>query len=140
MNTGFDLIFGRSLECFGKNLVFAFVRQLYGWKSMIIQTRLADGNDTRISGKFTQWRDHIFTGFFDISWMNADNGKNVRILFGKIDSAPAAFNRRADSNDARDSGLVGALENVIKVRREIRIIEVGVSFDQHFRIPNALPP
>jgi hypothetical protein len=61
--------------------------------------------------------------------VNADHGKDVRIFFGKLDRAPAAFHGSADSDDASDSGFVGATKNIVEIRGEIGIIEVRVGFD-----------
>ena len=65
--------------------------------------------------------------------MNPDHCENIRIFFRQLDRAPAAFNRRADSNDASHTGFICAPQHVVKIGREIRVIEMGVSFyDCHF--------
>jgi len=61
--------------------------------------------------------------------MNSDHGKNVRIFFGKLDRAPAALDRSADRDDARDSGVSRATKHIVEIVCEIRIIEVRVRFD-----------
>ena len=66
--------------------------------------------------------------------MNADDGEDVRIFFRQLDRAPAALDRGADRDDPRDAGLGRAPQHIIEVRREIRVIEVGVGFDEHCRV------
>ena len=101
---------------------------------MIIQAGFADRDDPRTFRQLAQRRDHIVPRFLHISRMNADDGENIRIFLRQLDRAPAAFNRRADRDDARDAGFGRALQDVVEVRREIRVIEMRVSFDQHCRV------
>ena len=57
----------------------------------------------------------------------------------KVDRAPAAFDGGADRDDAGDTGLGGATQDIIEVAGEIRVVEMRVSFDQHdfgLRIPD----
>ena len=63
--------------------------------------------------------------------MNADHRENVRIFLGQLDRAPAAFDRSADRDDAGNASFGRAPQHIVEIRREIRIIEMGVSFDQH---------
>ena len=83
---------------------------------MIIETGFADRDDARAFRQFAQRRDHIFLRFLGVGRMNADHRENVRIFFRQFDRAPAAFDRRADRDDARDAGLC---------RRAARLVEVG---------------
>ena len=99
---------------------------------MVIETGFADRHDTRTLRQLAQRRNHIFARFLDIGRMNADDGKDVRIFLRQLDRAPAAFHRRADRDDARDTGLGGATKHVIEIGREIRIIEMRVSLDEHW--------
>ena len=131
MNTGFDLIFGRSLECFGKNLRLAFLRYLDARQTMVIQTSFTKRDHARTFRQFSQRRYHIFFGLLRVSGMNTDDREDIRVFFGKIDSAPAALDRRADCDNARNAGFVRAAENIVEVWREIRIIQMGVSLYQH---------
>src|SRR6267142_1024836 len=66
--------------------------------------------------------------------MNSDNREDVRIFFGKLDRAPAALDRSSDRDDARHAGFSRATKHVVEIVREIGIIEMRVSFDQHFQI------
>jgi hypothetical protein len=62
--------------------------------------------------------------------MNYNDREHVGIFFGKIDRAPTALDRGADGDDACYPGFSRASKHVIEVRREIRIIEMGVSLDE----------
>ena len=106
---------------------------------MIIEAGLANRHDAWIPCELTQRRNHVLAGFLNISWVNADYRKDVRIFLREIDGAPATFNGSADRDDARDTGLGGAAQDIIEVAGEIRIVEMRVSFDQHdfgLRIPD----
>jgi hypothetical protein len=63
--------------------------------------------------------------------MNSNDGVNAGIFLGQIDCTPTALDGSADRDDARDTGLGGAAQDIIEVAGEIRIIEMRVSFDQH---------
>jgi hypothetical protein len=101
---------------------------------MIVEAGFADRDHPRTLCQLAQWRDDVLAGFLNVSWMNADYGKDVRISLRKIDSATAAFNRSADRDDARDTGSGGAAQNIIEVASEIRVVEMRVSFYQHYNI------
>ena len=101
---------------------------------MIIETGLADRHDPRTFRQLTQRRDDIIRRFFRVSRMNADDRENIRIFFRQLDRAPAALDRSADGDDARDAGFGRARKHLVEVRREIRVIEVRVSVDQHCRV------
>src|SRR5256885_157094 len=66
--------------------------------------------------------------------MDADDRENVRMFFGQCDRAQAALDGRADRDDAADAGFSRASQHIIEVRREIRVVEMGVGFDQHCRL------
>ena len=82
---------------------------------MIIETGLTDRHHARIFRQFAQWRDHVVVRFFDIRRMNADDREDVWIFLGQIDRAPAAFDRCADGDDARDAGFVRAAQHVVEI-------------------------
>ena len=63
--------------------------------------------------------------------MNTDHSEDVRIFLRQRDRATAAFDRRADRDNAGDPGFGRTAQDVFEVGREIRIIEMGVSFDEH---------
>ena len=98
---------------------------------MVIETGFAKRNDPRIFGELAQRCHHIFACFLGIGRMNADHREDARILLRKIDSPPAAFDRRADGDDASDVSFGCATQYFLKIIREIRIIKVRVRFDQH---------
>jgi hypothetical protein len=66
--------------------------------------------------------------------MHADDGEDVRMLLRELDRAAAAFDGGPDRDDARHASFGRAPEDVVEVRREIRVVEVGVSLDQHCRL------
>ena len=66
--------------------------------------------------------------------MDPDHSENVRIFFGKIDHAPAALDRSADCDNARDAGFGRPIKHLIEIVREIGIIEMRVSLDQHCKL------
>ena len=133
VDIGFDFFFRETLERLGKNLRLAFLRYLNAREPMIIQTGFANRHDARTFCQFAQRRNHVLAGFLDVSWVNADDGEDVWIFLRQIDRAPAAFHRSADRDDARDAGLGGAAQDVIEVAGEIRVVEMRVSLDEHFR-------
>jgi hypothetical protein len=61
--------------------------------------------------------------------MNPDDREDIRISFRDLDRAPAARDRCSDGEDAGYAGFSRASQDVLKVGREIGVIEVGVSFD-----------
>ena len=61
--------------------------------------------------------------------MNANHRVNVRMLLGKIDSAPAALDGSTNCNDPRDTGFGRATKHIVQIAGEIRIIKMGVRFD-----------
>ena len=99
---------------------------------MIIEAGFADRHDARTFRELAQRRNHVLAGFLDIGGVNADDGKDVWIFVRQIDRAPAAFNRSADRDDTRDTGIGGAAQHVVEVAGEIRVVEVGVSLYEHF--------
>src|SRR5437870_5757020 len=103
---------------------------------MIIKTDLTDRHNPRIFRELAQRRDHILWCFVRVSRMNSDHGENVRILFSKLDRAPAAFDRSADCNDACHARFRRTSQHIIKVGREIGIIEMRVCFDEHSPVKN----
>src|SRR5436190_17109545 len=63
--------------------------------------------------------------------MNTDHRVNAVVLFGQLDCATAARNGGPNRDDARHAGVMRALQHLLEVGCEIRIIEVRVSFDKH---------
>src|SRR6266404_3622706 len=98
---------------------------------MIIETDFTDRDHAWIFRQLAQRRDYVLLGLLSVGWMNSDDGENVRIFFGKIDRPPAALDRGADGDDARHAGVSRATKHIVEIIREIRIIEMRVSFDQH---------
>ena len=47
--------------------------------------------------------------------MNPDHRVNVRIFFRQLDRAAAAFDRRADRDDARDACVLRALQDRLEI-------------------------
>jgi hypothetical protein len=104
---------------------------------VVIESRLADGHHTRVLCQLTQWRKHVFLGFFNVSGMNTNGRVNSRILFRKINRPLAAFQRRSNSDDARYSSFDRAAKHGVQIVREIGIIEVRVSLYKHCGLWNA---
>ncbi len=94
---------------------------------MIIETGFTDRYHSWALRQFTQRRNHVVAGFFDIARMHADDGKNVWILLGELDRTLATFDGDADGQDPGHSGIRCALQDIIEIRRKIRVIEVRVS-------------
>src|SRR5947207_5282403 len=63
--------------------------------------------------------------------MDADHRENIRKFLRQLDRAPAALHRCSDRDDAVDAGICRASQNIIEIRSEIRIIEMGVGLYEH---------
>ena len=61
--------------------------------------------------------------------MDANDREDIRISLGKIDSAPAAFDRSPNRYDTGNAGFGCATQHIVEVVREIGIIEMRVRFD-----------
>ena len=82
---------------------------------MIIESGLANRNDARIFGQFSQRIDHVVTRFQHRRWMNADDGENILVCFREVDRAAAAFDGSADSDNAGDSRLIRSTQDIVKI-------------------------
>ena len=98
VKAGLNFLFGRILKRLGDSLSYDLVRkdlfaplQVETGQLVVIQSGLADRDDARILRELAQRRNDVFLGFLDISWMNADNGENIRVFFRQLHCAPAAF-------------------------------------------------
>ena len=98
---------------------------------MIIQTRFANRNYARTFRQFAQRRYDVVPRFPDIRWMNPDDREDILMSFRDLDRAPAARDRCSDGEDAGDTSFSRASQDVVEVGREVGVIKVGVSFDQH---------
>ena len=98
---------------------------------MVVEAGLADGRDTRAFRQLAQRGDDVVRSILGTGWMNADDGKNIRIFFRQLDRAPAAGERGADGEDAFDAGFVRPREDFIEVVGEIRVVEMGVGINEH---------
>src|SRR5438105_1115777 len=97
---------------------------------MIIETSFADRNHPRIFCKLAQRRrDVVVCNRLSGSWMNANNRKNIWVSLSQLNRATAAFNRCPDCENLCYASVSRALQDLIEIGCEVRIIEVGVSLD-----------
>src|SRR6202011_4866026 len=98
----FNFLLRFGSQC-AENLPLLFLRDRHAWQPMISQTGLTDRDHAPALCQITQWRHDVFNHTIIDRRMNANYRKDVRIFFGKIDCAPAAFHSSADGDDASNA-------------------------------------
>ena len=73
--------------------------------------------------------DHVVLSFQSISRMNSNHSENIRVLFRKLDSSSAAFDRCPDGYDSCYVCFTCAMQHIIEVVCEIGVIKMRVGFD-----------
>ena len=77
-----------------------------------IETGFADGNNFRFAGQLFDDFPVARFRFGCVIRLNADRCVNAGILLSDFDGLLAAVRRRSDRDDARDPGLLCALDNL----------------------------
>ena len=97
---------------------------------MIIDAGLPDGDNLGVAGQLAQRRKEIEALLGDIGGVDTDDCMDVRETLRQRHGATTALETRADGDDAGDAGLGGPRDHPFEIRREIRIVEMGMRLDQ----------
>src|SRR3954468_24452715 len=106
---------------------------------MVIQTRFSDRDYAFAAGQLAQRSDDILFHLLDVTRMNTNDRKDIRMLFRQLHRAPATFHGRPERDDSRYASLSCTPQDIVKIGREIRIIEVRMSLNQHRSIVGRFP-
>ena len=93
---------------------------------MIIQAGFPQSHDLGLLRQFPQRRTEMSGCFHRVGRMPADNGKDVRKLFGQFNGALAAFEIGPDADDFGDARKPSSGDHFGQFLGELRIIQMRV--------------
>ena len=93
---------------------------------VVVDSDLADGHHLWRLGQALEFTAHIVRRGEAVVGVPAHRGEHAVEALGQIDRAAAAFQFRADGDDARDARIGGSLHHLIHLLAEIGEVQVGV--------------